>query len=202
MNIGIYALRNIINGKRYIGSSSYLHDRFLEHRRGLRKGIHFNPYLQKAWNKYGEQNFVDEIIECCETSILLDREEFWIKELKSHTSENGYNMCKTPRASRLGCKASPETIARMKFSLSGEKHPMWGKHLKKETVQKLKDLQTGVSKPTSGKRKTFVVISPTGEKIEFTGLRKFCREHNINHSMLWRVLSGKQKEYNGWRLVI
>jgi group I intron endonuclease len=202
MNVGIYAIRNVINNKRYIGSSSYLNKRYYDHKRRLKNKIHFNSVLQKAWNKYGEQNFVYEILENCDKSILLDREEHWIEKLKSHVSENGYNMCKIPRVSRLGFKASFETILKMKKSLGGKNHPMWGKHLKKETVQKIKDLQTGISKPTSGKRKTFTVISPDEKIIEFTGLRRFCREHNINHSMLWRVLSGKQKEYNGWKSVI
>lgn len=202
MNTGIYAIRNITNDKRYIGSTTELNERYYEHKRGLNKGTHFNPYLQKAWNKYGECSFVYETVEYCDVGVLLDREEYWIKELKSHKSENGYNICRKPRASRLGVKASSETILKMKKSLSGKNHPMWGKHLKKETIQKIKDLQTGISKPTSGKRKSFVVISPTGKKIEFTGLRKFCREHSLIHSMLWRVLNGKQKEYNGWRLVI
>lgn len=202
MNTGIYAIRNILNGKRYVGSTIKLSHRFYEHRRNLRKGTHFNPILQNAWDKHGENNFVYEIVEECKSQILLEREEFWIKELKSYKEECGYNICKKPRASRLGCKASIETIVKMKCSLSGEKHPMWGKHLKKETIQKIKELQTGVPKPTSGKRKEFVIISPNGEQIKFVGLRKFCRENKLIPSMLLRVITQKQKEYKGWKSFI
>ena len=76
---------------------------------------------------------------------------------------------------------------------------MWKKHLKEETKKKLSEVQTGISKPNSGKRKEYLVISPEGNVISVFGLRKFCREKEINHSMFWRVVTGKQKEYNGWK---
>jgi group I intron endonuclease len=199
MNSGIYAIRNIVNGKRYIGSTNKLSIRWGQHKYELKKNNHFNSYLQNSWNKYGEQNFVYDILECCPHNTLVDREGYWINTLSSYKDNNGYNLCRTPRASRLGCIASPETIAKMKISLGGENHPMWGKHLKKSTKEKLSKLQKGISKPTSGHRKKYSVITPMGDKIEIVGLRKFCREHDLIPSMFWRVVVGKQNEYNGWK---
>ncbi len=198
MDSGIYEIRNIIDGKRYVGSSSRLKVRWNQHKTALNRNVHFNSLLQNAWNKHGERAFVYEVVESCPTEQLMDREAFWIVEHRSHKTEWGYNFCKTPRASRLGCKASPETLEKMKRSLSGKNHPLWGKKMTKRWIANMKRAVTGIPKPTSGKRGTFILKDPTGKVVEITGLREFCRRNGLVHSMLWRVARGKQKEYRGW----
>ena len=60
---GIYAITNRINGHQYIGSSNNIERRWrFDHRRELRKNIHENKHLQRAWNLYGEENFILEIL--------------------------------------------------------------------------------------------------------------------------------------------
>jgi group I intron endonuclease len=199
MNFGIYAIRNIVNGRRYIGSTGKLSERWGQHRRELNRGTHFNSYLQNAWNKYGENSFAYEIVEECSSSALMNKEEYWIKNLQSYKDENGYNLCRTPRASRLGCKASPETIAKMKVSMGGKNHPNWGRKLSSQHVANMSKAMTGILKPNSGVKKKYTVINPDGMVVEVIGLRKFCRDNNLIHSMFWRVVTGKQKEYRGWR---
>lgn len=51
---GIYCIENIQTGKKYIGQQVNIRSRWYQHRNELRRGIHCNDYLQKAWNKYGE----------------------------------------------------------------------------------------------------------------------------------------------------
>lgn len=60
---GIYAIVNIHNGHRYIGSAVNLHSRWLRHKNELRRGIHRNRHLQHAWNKYGEDAFNFVVLE-------------------------------------------------------------------------------------------------------------------------------------------
>lgn len=57
---GVYQIYNTVNGKRYIGSSIHIEQRFKEHLRNLRANKHVNAHLQSAWNKYGEHSFVFE----------------------------------------------------------------------------------------------------------------------------------------------
>jgi group I intron endonuclease len=59
----IYRITNMANGKYYIGSAESFARREWQHKYDLRKGIHKNPRLQAAWNKYGADMFVFEIIE-------------------------------------------------------------------------------------------------------------------------------------------
>lgn len=61
----IYLILNQINGKYYIGSTTNWKKRKRSHFKQLRKGIHHSLYLQRAFNKYGENNFIFILIETC-----------------------------------------------------------------------------------------------------------------------------------------
>ena len=77
--IGIYGIRNKINGHIYVGKTGMnFGDRWDSHKSLLRNGKHFNLYLQRAWNKYGEINFEFIIIEECVAEDLDDTERYSI----------------------------------------------------------------------------------------------------------------------------
>jgi len=63
---GIYKIVNLVNGNIYIGQSCHVNERFKQHFRLLTRNLHDNKHLQYAWNKYGEKNFVFEVILFCE----------------------------------------------------------------------------------------------------------------------------------------
>lgn len=89
---GIYKISNTANCKIYVGSSLNIKVRWGIHRSQLRNNCHPNAYLQRAWNKYGEENFSFEIIEECAEDILLLKEQEWLDSLKSFSTECGYNI--------------------------------------------------------------------------------------------------------------
>lgn len=85
----LYEIRNIINGKRYIGRTCEPEKRWYRHRLELNKGTHHSIYLQRAWDKYGEENFVFNILDTRETLEEIQLlEESYICEL----NENLYNV--------------------------------------------------------------------------------------------------------------
>ena len=47
--------------------------------------------------------------------------------------------------------------------------------------------------------KNFKVISPIGVKYHGIGLSKFAREHGLNERAFAMMVSGKRKQYKGWR---
>lgn len=87
---GIYCIENILNEKKYIGQSVDIYKRWYDHKWELNNGSHRNPYLQRAWIKYGEENFKFEIVEKCLPEELNDKEKYWINKMESYL--NGYNL--------------------------------------------------------------------------------------------------------------
>jgi group I intron endonuclease len=58
---GLYKIKNLVNGKAYIGSSNKnTTGRLIQHKSDLKANRHFNEHLQRAWNKYGEESFTFE----------------------------------------------------------------------------------------------------------------------------------------------
>lgn len=90
MLIGIYQIKNLINGKIYIGQSIDIEKRWSTHRTELKYNNHHNIHLQSAWNKYGEDNFEFSVLEECNFDQLNQREIYWISKLNSY--KDGYNL--------------------------------------------------------------------------------------------------------------
>lgn len=71
----VYAITNVANGKRYIGSTINPKKRWVTHKSTLRKGKHHSFVLQRAWDKYGENSFSFTILLVCPAQKRVDYEE-------------------------------------------------------------------------------------------------------------------------------
>jgi group I intron endonuclease len=71
--IGIYKITNIINGDCYIGSSVNIKERFYRHKKDLKKGKHHSIILQRAYKKYGKENFIFEVLTECDKELLEEK---------------------------------------------------------------------------------------------------------------------------------
>jgi len=145
---GIYRIRNISNNHSYIGQSYDLNKRKTSHFSTLKKNIHFNAYLQNAFNKYGENNFVFEILLICEKEkeILTYYEQWYIDIL--HPEYNIRPICAN---SNLGVKYSEESKKKMSEWQKGEKSPLYGKHLTEEHKEKISQANSGENNYLFGK---------------------------------------------------
>jgi len=93
MNMGIYKITNVFNGKFYIGSSVDLKKRKRDHMRELKNDIHRNERMQHSFNKYGVENFKFEIVELIsERENLITLEQHWINETRSYDRNIGFNI--------------------------------------------------------------------------------------------------------------
>ena len=95
----IYKIENLMNGKVYVGQTRVgFEKRLNEHLYALKKNTHNNDYLQRAWNKYSEENFSFSIIASCEIKELDRLETEWISYYKknnlSYNLESGGNKNK------------------------------------------------------------------------------------------------------------
>lgn len=109
MQSGIYAIICTKTGRRYIGSAANLLKRWNTHRSYLKRGDHQNSFLQRAWNKYGSENFSFEILELIsESSRLIEVEQSWLDK-----SDNLFNARKIAH-SNLGVRHTPKTKEKLR----------------------------------------------------------------------------------------
>lgn len=107
---GIYQIKNKVNSKSYIGSSIRLSKRWRRHLTDLKCNVHHSLALQRAFHKYGYDNFEFIILENCEENKLLEREQHYLNSIKPE-----YNICKTA-GNCLGITHSEETKQKRKVS--------------------------------------------------------------------------------------
>lgn len=90
----IYGIRNIINGKIYVGKSKCMYRRCSQYLRcyKLNDTSHCNRYLLNAFLKQGLENFEMFPLEFCTIGELSDRELYWIEYLKTTDKRYGYNL--------------------------------------------------------------------------------------------------------------
>lgn len=154
---GIYGIQNKLTGKWYVGQSQHIEKRFATHRKNLAMGTHQNQHLQKAFDKYGQENFEFQILEVCDVKLLNDLEVEWIK--KKDSKENGYNLTLGGDGVR-GYKFSDEVKAIISRNLTGRpvlkrqrekmhianvgaNNPMYGRKHTEETKKKMSEAHKG-----------------------------------------------------------
>jgi len=117
---GIYQITCTETGKIYIGSTSNLRQRHYVHFWSLRSGKHDNKYLQNAFNKYGEDVFVFEVIELVMPWSLMDREQYWLDTLKPYDRSVGFNIGIKANSGAAGRIPSDETRMKLSQANSGK----------------------------------------------------------------------------------
>lgn len=163
--IGIYCIRNILDNKRYVGQSVRVQIRKYEHFEALAKGVHHNPHLQAAYNLYGKQNFVFEVLEECDASILSQREVYWVAKYGESSSSGVYNITPGGKSNhgennpRYGKHWSDEwkqrQSLRMKAYLSDPTHhPLYGKHFSADSRAKMSKSRKGRVRSEEARQKT------------------------------------------------
>lgn len=121
---GIYMWSHTQSGKRYIGSSGDLKRRFYSYfSTTYLESCNGRSHIYNALLKYGYSNFSLEILEYCEPSKCLEREQYYIDLLKPE-----YNILKLAGSclgnkARLGLKHSEETKKKMSEARLGRQIP-------------------------------------------------------------------------------
>ena len=156
-----YLLYNPSTGEGYVGSTVDAERRMKQHLNDLKKNKHYNPRLQRSFNR--NHNFevlvvpVENRREALEfEQILLD--EFW-------GNPKLLNLARAAEAPSLGKPCSPETREKIRQSQLGQKRPTVG--------PKLREMRLGIplseehrSKVLEGQKKA---AEKTKVKVEVDG---------------------------------
>lgn len=140
---GVYAITCVTSGKVYVGSAVDLFHRWRGHYHHLKAGTHHCKHLQRAWRKYGANEFTFAVEETCPPDQLRTREQFHIDAIPEKLR---YNSSPTA-GSVLGFKMSPETIEKLRNKALGFRHS-------EETKRKLSEARKGIPTGRSGWRMT------------------------------------------------
>jgi group I intron endonuclease len=181
---GIYQIECLKNNKKYIGSAINLSKRRDKHFSDLRNCKHENNYLQKAWNKYGEDNFEFSILESqiiCED--LLSWEQAFLDYYQSYKRDKGYNI-RQFADSNLGIKFGPrseEVKQKMRDNHGGS---MIGKHHTEEAKKAISDKNKGKNGWNYGKPKSL----ETRQRISDAKTQIYCKQNhelNTENTYVW-----------------
>lgn len=100
--MGIFQIRNLVNGKIYLASSKNLRGMANRFEFNLDIGAHVSKKLREDYEKFGRENFVFEIIDQLEpkedpkydySDDLNVLEEMWLEKLQPY-GDKGYNQKK------------------------------------------------------------------------------------------------------------
>jgi len=192
---GIYSIRCLVNGKVYIGSTFSFAKRFKSHSFHLNRGDHRNILLQRAWLKYGAENFTFSVLETIEkVDHLLAREQIWMD-----STQNKFNILPLAGATR-GVKRSEETKARMSAANKGQvvsaeqraatSARQLGKKASDETRVKMSLARMGKKLPAfSDDHRAKMSLARMGKKRTFTS--QHCEA--LRKSATGRVMSEEAK---------
>lgn len=112
---GVYLITNTTNGNVYVGQSCRVTRRWHQHLSTLRRGIHSNGHLQRAWNKYGDDSFRFDFIEQCDRAeeSLCASEQKWVDLLRPE-----YNIAPVA-GTNIGLPMHPNTREALRRASTG-----------------------------------------------------------------------------------
>lgn len=188
---GIYIIKSIKSGNFYIGSSNNIYHRLNDHKRCLRNQIHNNFILQKAYNKYGLDNMIFEILEECPKEKLFEREQHYISNLKPK-----YNIDKN--ATRAGAVMSKESREKMSKSRKGKPSPRKGKTYlvpyKERTQKQIENFLKfchGKNHPNQKLKKEDILFIRESYKNKIFKQRELAEKFKVRQDHISRIINNK-----------
>jgi group I intron endonuclease len=197
---GIYKITNLTTSQIYIGSSVDVRRRMMKHKSLLKRGDHHSIFLQRSWDKYGEEAFDFELIlKVPETSALLENEQKFIDDLKPE-----FNMCPIA-GNRLGYKHTDETKSILaekskgNTNFKGRKHTdatkekmrqhHLGKKMSDESKEKMRQHHLGKKRPEAVKKKISETMKgqkyrrAINDEVKISEIRKKLSEGQSRNSL-------------------
>lgn len=194
---GVYMIKCLSTNKVYIGSAKSIRRRLRVHLHHLRHNKHHSVHLQRAWDKYGEQDFEWCVLDECPLEDKILWEQQYMDLYKSANRDYGYNM--NPRADgQTDRKWTPEQRLRQSISKIGTKCSEESKQRRREAWIihgeewiKQSQEQRGVS---------YDFISPTGQRFTGKGVGALAKEWNVDRATFSRLAHHKiNRTRDGWR---
>ena len=183
--IGIYAIKNIVNEKMYIGQSINIEMRHKRHKSLLKNNKHFNRHLQNSYNKYGKEKFEYLVLEKCNKDELSTKEE----ELFLKYKNSIYNKNLEVNVEYKGKKHPDEIKEKMRLAklglYNGTNNPNYGN---KWTLEQKKSIPFKNSQ-TKLKEEDILNIKKYLLEAKLTD-QEIAHKYNISRTVITRIANG------------
>jgi len=212
--IGVYMWINLVNNKRYVGSSINLGQRlsiYFSKKAMLNKLTTRTSIIYSALLKHGYVNFKLEILEYCDIENLILREQHYIDILKPE-----YNILKAAN-SRIGYKHTRESRVLIGLKQRGENHHFYGKIHSYETRVRISESLKSLTRVKKSGNQAKFISSETRLKLslnthgirvkvygvsnnlvnEFLTITSTAKHFNVSNTTIRRYLD-KNKSYDGF----
>ena len=151
----------------------------------IKVSILLKSSVSRALLKYGYSSFTLVILEYCEPSNVIAREQFYLSLLCPE-----YNILQTA-GSLIGFKHSDETRKKISDAMSGENNHMFGKNHSDETRKKM-------SKSSSTSQRLEVFDIKSNQITTYDSVNKAAIALNINVQAISNYfIRNQQKPYKG-----
>lgn len=208
----IYCAHCLVNGKKYIGQTINYQNRLKRHKSDSKK---VDNKFYRAIKKYGWESFIWGIIEEYDVNFLNEKETYWIEKYNSYYF--GYN-------SNFGALTPVDPKRFKKFTIKSPNGEIFNISNQSEFCRKYNLDSRALFKLLTGKRKShkgwtlpetikigpkaisdslsreFCFKSPSGEIIKGKNISKFCRDHKLSTTEVYKLLNKKIKTYKGWTI--
>lgn len=199
---GVYRILNTKNGRSYIGSTYLFKVRWNRHEKDLSSGNHHCKFLQRDFNKCGEDAFVFEVLEVIDAindnkkqakEKRYDAEQRLINETKEKFGRdkvyNGYLGIR-----RREYKPQPEK----RKKLMSEKM----KELYSDPKRKAEASKHAQKRWSKHSADITVVNKKTGETVTINqSVRSWCEDRGLSYKAFHLMIQGKTKSNGGWKLL-
>ena len=199
----VYEHRNLSNGKSYIGMTS----QEPKYRWNNGNGYKNQPKIwsdikESDWNTDWQHNILGQF-EDKQEALNIEEMFIWLFD----STNDGYN---TSAYSSHSCKHSKESKKKISEARTGEKHPMFGKHLSEESKKKISEANTGKHHSEEHRKKIsqskgvngILQFSKDGELIaEYSSIHEAERQTGCNNCSICNCCKGNRKSAGGfiWR---
>jgi group I intron endonuclease len=181
---GVYRWVNKVNGNSYVGSSVNLGKRFINYYNYSYISSN-NMLINKALIKYGYSQFRLEILEYCDSSSVISREQYYINILIPV-----YNLLKIAGSS-LGYKHTEDTLSKFKNrNWSPEQRVKLLEHLKyhnSSPEQKEKSRKNILEYNLSRSHSVEVFDTINKETLNFSSIREAAKAIGCVHGTIMKV---------------
>lgn len=194
---GVYQIRNLVNNKIYIGSTttSFIY-RWRQHCSKLKMGKHDNAHLQSSYIKYGDSNFEYTVLYVgISTEDIRAKEQEWINFLDTCNPSKGYNLEPTVDRHSRSEDTKKKISMNRRGKCVGPANGFYGKTHSEEVRNRIRQARLGKKMSDATKAK---IVEKRKIKVKINGviypsIKEAAQELGMSKATLSRWVKDKRK---------